>query len=123
MTTQQPDTEARAERADIAAFLASHLHGRTAEELSDEFHQLLDAVRAHGKKGQLVVTFLVEPPTNGVESAPLPIGVESTVKLPKPTPPKDLYFLDDQGNPSRTDPRQLAIEFRTAPTNTEYKDV
>ena len=121
MTDQQPETEARTERADIAAFLASHLHGRTAEELSDEFHQLLEAVRAHGKKGELVVKFLVEPPTNGVESAPLPIGVESTVKLPKPTPPKDLYFLDDQGNPSRTDPRQLAIEFRTAPATTDFK--
>lgn len=119
--TTQPETEPKAERADIAAFLASHLHGRTAEELSAEFHTLLDAVRAHGKKGQLVVTFLVEPPTNGVESAPLPIGVESAVKLPKPTPPKDLYFLDDNGNPSRNDPRQLAIEFRTAPNTTEYK--
>jgi hypothetical protein len=120
--TTQPDTEPTAERADIAAFLASHLHGRTAEELSAEFHTLLDAVRAHGKKGELVIKLLVEPPTNGVESAPLPIGIESTVKLPKPTPPKDLYFLDDNGNPSRHDPRQLAIEFRTAPTATEYKD-
>ncbi|GGU13003.1 hypothetical protein [Streptomyces violascens] len=118
-TDNKPDTEP----ADIAAFLAGHLNGRTAEELSGELHQLLDAVRAHGKKGQLVITFIVDPPANGVESAPLPIGIESAVKAPKPTPVKSLYFLDDEGNPVREDPRQLAMDFRTAPTTTEFKDI
>lgn len=115
-------TEQHTETADIAAWLAGHLNGRTAEELSAEFHQLLEAVRAHGKKGQLTITITVEPPANGVESAPMPIGVESTVKAPKPTPVKSLYFLDDDGNPVREDPRQLAIEFRTAPAAPKFKD-
>lgn len=122
MTTQQPDTEAHAERADVAAFLASHLNGRTDEELSTEFHQLLDAVRAHGKKGQMTITIVVEPPANGVDSAPMPIGVESAVRAPKPTPVKSLYFLDDDGQPVRDDPRQMSIEFRTAPANQTFKD-
>ncbi|MFF7553614.1 hypothetical protein ACFZA9_12090 [Streptomyces olivaceus] len=109
------------QQAPVAAFLASHLNGRTDEELSTEFHTLLDAVRAHGKKGQLTITIVVEPPANGVDSAPLPIGVESTVKAPKPTPVKSLYFLDDDGMPVREDPRQMSIEFRTAPSTTDYK--
>ena len=109
-------------QAPVAAFLASHLNGRTDEELSTEFHQLLDAVRAHGKKGSMTITIVVEPPANGVESAPLPIGVESAVKAPKPTPVKSLYFLDDDGLPVREDPRQMAIEFRTAPANDTFKD-
>ena len=62
------------------------------------------------------------PPANGVESAPMPIGVESAVKAPKPTPVKSLYFLDDDGQPVRDDPRQMSIEFRTAPTNDTFKD-
>ena len=119
MTTQQ---EAPIEHADIAAWLAGHLNGRTAEELSVEFHGLLEAVKAHGKKGQLTITIVVEPPANGVESAPMPIGVESAVKAPKPTPVKSLYFLDDDGNPVREDPRQMAIDFRTAPANQTFKD-
>ncbi|MDJ0460635.1 hypothetical protein [Streptomyces sp. H27-C3] len=119
MTTQDIDTT---ERADLAAFIAGHLNGRTAEALSTEFHDLLDSVRAHGKKGALVITVVVDPPANGVESAPLPIGVESTVKAPKPTPVKSLYFLDDDGNPVREDPRQLAMDFRTAPANDTFKD-
>ncbi|MFI8104735.1 hypothetical protein [Streptomyces sp. NPDC086023] len=115
-------TSPSTETADIAAWLAGHLNGRTAEELSTEFHQLLDAVRAHGKKGQLTITIVVDPPANGVDSAPMPIGVESALKAPKPTPVKSLYFLDDEGNPVREDPRQLAIEFRTAPAARDFKD-
>ena len=109
-------------QAPVAAFLASHLNGRTDEELSAEFHTLLDAVRAHGKKGEMRITIVVDPPANGVDSAPMPIGVESAVKAPKPTPVKSLYFLDDDGQPVREDPRQMAIEFRTAPANQTFKD-
>ncbi|MEU0207397.1 hypothetical protein [Streptomyces canus] len=120
------------EKAPVAAFLASHLNGRTEEELSTEFHGLLDQVRAHGKKGSMTITIVVDPPANGVESAPLPIGVESAVKAPKPTPVKSLYFLDDDGLPVREDPRQMspglyrsadgATEFRMADTTTDYRD-
>jgi hypothetical protein len=110
------------ETVDLAAFLAGHLAGRTAEELSSEFHDLLDAVKTHGKKGEMRITLVVEPPTSGVESAPMPIGVESAVKAPKPTPVKSLYFLDDDGNPVRDDPRQMSIEFRPAPANQTFKD-
>ncbi|MYR46764.1 hypothetical protein [Streptomyces sp. SID5910] len=110
------------QQAPVAAFLASHLNGRTEEELSAEFHTLLDAVRTHGKKGSMVITIVVEPPANGVDSAPLPIGVESAVKAPKPTPVKSLYFLDDEGLPVREDPRQMAIEFRNAPSTDTFKD-
>ncbi|KMS79076.1 hypothetical protein ACH49_13540 [Streptomyces leeuwenhoekii] len=119
MTTNTETGEIQ--QAPVAAFLASHLNGRTDEELSAEFHQLLDAVRAHGKKGQMTITIVVEPPANGVDSAPMPIGVESTVKAPKPTPVKSLYFLDDDGQPVREDPRQMAIEFRNAPSTTDFK--
>ena len=119
--TVNPET-GEIQQAPVAAFLASHLNGRTDEELSTEFHQLLDAVRTHGKKGQMTITIVVEPPANGVESAPMPIGVESAVKAPKPTPVKSLYFLDDDGQPVRDDPRQMSIEFRTAPTNDTFKD-
>ncbi|MFE2965550.1 hypothetical protein ACFXKC_18090 [Streptomyces sp. NPDC059340] len=123
MTTHtDPKTGEITEIVDLAAFLAGHLSGRTVEELSAEFHGLLDQVRAHGKKGAMTITLVVDPPANGVESAPLPIGVESAVKAPKPTPVKSLYFLDDDGNPVREDPRQLAMDFRTAPANQTFKD-
>lgn len=122
--TSTPDTTTGeiTETTDLAAFIAGHLNGRTAEELSTEFHGLLDAVKTHGKKGEMRITLVVDPPANGVDSAPMPIGVESVVKAPKPTPVKSLYFLDDDGNPVREDPRQIAIDFRPAPTNPTFKD-
>ncbi|MFJ8791427.1 hypothetical protein [Streptomyces sp. NPDC102462] len=119
MTSQ---TETTTEHTDVAAFLASHLGGRTSTELSAEFHTLLDAVKTHGKKGSMTITIVIDPPTNGVDSAPMPIGVESTVKAPKPTPVKSLYFLDGDGNPVREDPRQMAMDFRTAPATDTFKD-
>ncbi|XUM01261.1 hypothetical protein ACQ86F_31790 [Streptomyces venezuelae ATCC 10712] len=124
MTTIKPETntDEQPTTAPVAAFLASHLNGRTEEELSREFHALLEAVSAHGKKGSMTITIVVDPPANGVESAPMPIGVESTVKAPKPTPVKSLYFRDDDGQPVREDPRQLAMDFRTAPTTQTFKD-
>ncbi|MFE0651382.1 hypothetical protein ACFVZH_22615 [Streptomyces sp. NPDC059534] len=124
MTATQPEThtDEQPATAPVAAFLASHLSGRTDEELSREFHALLDAVRAHGKKGSLTITIVVDPPANGVESAPMPIGVESVVKAPKPTPVKNLYFLDADGQPVREDPRQMQIDFRSAPAATTFKD-
>jgi hypothetical protein len=70
----------------------------------------------------MTITIVVEPPANGVDSAPMPIGVESAVKAPKPTPVKSLYFLDDDGQPVRDDPRQMSIEFRTAPATNTFKD-
>ncbi|NED73338.1 hypothetical protein G3I51_13495 [Streptomyces sp. SID9944] len=119
MSTQHDEQQAQ---APVAAFLASHLNGRTDEELSAEFHTLLDAVRTHGKKGQMTITIVVEPPANGVDSAPMPIGVESTVKAPKPAPVKSLYFLDDDGQPVREDPRQMSPGvFRTADGTTEFR--
>ncbi|MEV6105738.1 hypothetical protein AB0M28_13625 [Streptomyces sp. NPDC051940] len=115
-------TDAEPQIAEFAAFLVGHLNGRTHEEIGKELHTLLEAVRAHGKKGSLSITVVIEPPSNGVDGGPLPIGVEYAVKAPKPAAPKNLYFLDDQGNPTRQDPRQIALDFRTAPATTDYKD-
>lgn len=110
------------EPAEFAAFLIGHLNGRTHEEIGTELHTLLEAVKTHGKKGSLTITVVVEPPSNGVDGGPLPIGIEYATKAPKASSPKAIYFLDDSGNPTRNDPRQMVIDFRTAPANETYKD-
>lgn len=119
MTIQQ-DTEPQT-TAEFAAFLVGHLNGRVHQALSGELHELLQAVSAHGKKGQLVIKVLVEPSKGHVEGDPLAISVESELKAPKSTPPAAIYFVDDDGNPCRNDPRQMQLDFRTAPTTTDFK--
>lgn len=104
---------------EISALLIDHLNGRSHEEISREFHQLVEAVQAHGKKGVLTIAFTVEPPASGTDGAPIGILIESAVKAPKPSPLKAIYFVDGEGNPTRQDPRQMAFDLRdktAAPT-------
>ncbi|MFF7452148.1 MULTISPECIES: hypothetical protein [unclassified Streptomyces] len=122
MTTQQQETEAQPQAAEFAAFLVGHLNGRVHQDLSAEMHELLQAVAAHGKKGSLVIKVLVEPSKGHVEGDPLSISVESELKAPKSVPPASIYWVDSEGNAVRQDPRQIALDFRTAPATTEYKD-
>jgi hypothetical protein len=123
MTIQQQETEAQP--AEFAAFFVQHLAGRSHEEISDEFHQLLAAVNEHGKKGSLVITVTAEPPKGHIDGAPVAISIDSTLKAPKASAPPSLYFVDDDGNASRNDPRQTAaFDVRDLPTTrSEIKDI
>lgn len=122
MTAQHAETETDPQVGEFAAFLVGHLNGRVHHAISQDMHDLLQAVAAHGKKGSLVIKIGVEPSKGHVEGDPLSISVETDLKAPKSVPPASIYWVDEQGNPVRNDPRQMALEFRTAPATTEYKD-
>lgn len=108
--------------APFADLLITHHDGDAHLSISHELHELIEKVDAHGKKGTLTITVTVEPPTNGMDGKPIAIGIESAVKAPKPTPPKALYFVDKDGNPSRQDPRQTSPGiFRAADGTTEFR--
>lgn len=111
--------------AEFAAFFVQHLAGRSNEEISDEFHKLLAAVNEHGKKGALTITVSVEPPKGHIDGAPVVISIDSVLKAPKASAPPSLYFVDDDGNATRNDPRQVAaFDVRDLPTaKTEIKDI
>lgn len=126
MTTVNTETgeivKDRPEPKELAAVLVEHLAGRTHHELSEDLHQLIEAVAAHGKKGSLVITVVVEP-TSAAEGSPIGIAFESTLKAPKPTAPRAIFFIDGDGNPVRENPAQAAFDFRTAPaTPTELRN-
>lgn len=125
MTTQHTVTEAQVQPAEFAAFFVQHLGGRANEEISDEFHQLLAAVNEHGKKGSLSITVTVEPPKGHIDGAPVAISIDSVLKAPKASAPPSIYFVDDDGNATRNDPRQTAaFDVRDLPTTkTEIKDI
>lgn len=121
MTDKHKDTE-ETEPAEFAAFLVSHLNGRVHRAVSEEMQQLLQAVSTHGKKGELVIKVLIEPSKGHVEGDPLAISLESVLKAPKSTPPAAIYFVDDDGRPSRTDPRQMSLDLRTVSAPTYNKE-
>ncbi|MGV9282160.1 hypothetical protein [Streptomyces sp. NPDC003730] len=109
---------------EFAVFLIQHSRGEAHEQISTEFHELLAAVQEHGRKGSLTIKVVVEPPKGHVDGAPLLIGIDSDVKAPKAIAPPSMYFVDDDGRPTRNDPRQIAaFDVRDVNTTREIKDI
>ncbi|MFI2761352.1 hypothetical protein ACH5A3_21160 [Streptomyces echinatus] len=124
MTIQQHETQT-AHEGEFAVFLIQHSRGEAHEQISDEFHKLLAAVQEFGRKGSLTVKVTVEPPKGGADGAPVLVGIESDLKAPKAIAPPSMYFVDDNGRPTRNDPRQIsAFDVRDINTTTgEIKDI
>ncbi|MFB7440202.1 hypothetical protein ACFC01_17895 [Streptomyces mirabilis] len=114
-----------AQPAEFAAFFVQHSRGEAHEQASTEFHELLAAVQEHGKKGSLTLTVTVEPPKGGMDGAPVAISIDTVLKAPKASAPPSIYFVDDDGNATRNDPRQTtAFDVRDLPTaKPEIKDI
>lgn len=122
MTVQQQNTDTH--DGEFAVFLIQHSRGEAHEQISDEFHELLAAVQRHGRKGSLTIKVSVEPPKGGADGAPVLVGIESDIKAPRPIAPPAMYFVDDDGRPTRNDPRQIAaFDVRDVAARTEIKDV
>ncbi len=111
--------------SEFAAFLVQHSRGEAHERVSADFHELLAAVNEHGKKGSLTLTVSVEPPKGGMDGSPVAISIDSALKAPKASAPPSLYYVDDDGRPTRNDPRQTSVfDVRDLPTTkTEIKDI
>jgi hypothetical protein len=124
VTIQQHETGTQHD-GEFAVFLIQHSRGEAHEQISGEFHQLLAAVQKHGRKGAMTIKVTVEPPKGGADGAPVLVGIESDLKAPKAIAPPSMYFVDDDGRPTRNDPRQLqAFDVRDIDTATgEIKDI
>lgn len=120
--TTQPEQTARDD--EFAFFLTQHSRGEAHDQISGELRELLTAVQEHGRKGSLTIKVTVEPPKGHVDGAPVLVTVESEVKAPRPIAPPAMYFVDDDGRPTRNDPRQLAsFDVRDIQTTREIKDL
>jgi len=119
------DQQATEHDDDFAVFLVQHSRGEAHIQASSELRELLTAVQEHGRKGSLTIKVTVEPPKGHVDGQPLLVSVESELKAPRPIAPPAMYFVDDEGRPTRNDPRQTtAFDVRDLPTTkTEIKDI
>jgi hypothetical protein len=120
--TTQPETQHDDE---FAVFLVQHSRGEAHAQISGELRELLSAVQEHGRKGSLTIKVSVEPPKGHVDGAPVLVAIESEVKAPRPIAPPAMYFVDDEGRPTRNDPRQMqAFDVRDINTTTgEIKEI
>jgi hypothetical protein len=87
--------------------LAELRRGRTQAELSEALHELMEACKDTGKKGELIVRIIVDPKKVGEFETPrVEISDQITVKRPRRTVMPSTFYLTDDANPVRRDPNQ-----------------
>jgi hypothetical protein len=79
--------------------------GKADDELGDHLRELCEAVAATNKGGALTLTLTIKP--NG----PNAVLVEDAVKMkaPEAAASATLFFVDEDHNLTRRDPRQLTL--------------
>lgn len=107
-TTAPPADAEDTQVLPFAAFLQQQRRGVLHGELSDALHGLLAAVKDTGKAGSLTVQIKVKPAAKGNAEQVL-ISDLVVVKAPAVERPESIFFLDDAGNLSRSDPRQQEL--------------
>lgn len=92
-------------------FLAQQRDGQLHTELTESLHELVEAVRAHGKPGTITVVLKVKPAGRGLDNA---VMVTDDVKLKKPVGERadSLFFVSTTGNLTRENPAQPRLPLR-----------
>jgi hypothetical protein len=110
-TTQEdavPDpTTAPPQRKPFAQFLQEARKGGLHTELSDELAELVHSCTETGKKGKLSLTVTVIPSKD--MDGTVAIVDDVKVTAPKPDARPSLFWADDSGNLSRTNPAQAEL--------------
>ncbi|WP_327710074.1 hypothetical protein OG912_16995 [Streptomyces sp. NBC_00464] len=92
----------------FASFLQEQSGGQLHDELSTRLHELIEAIRETGKAGSLSLKIDIKP-IAGTDGRTLTVMDTVAARLPKTERPKSIFFATDDGNLSRTDPRQPVI--------------
>lgn len=92
----------------FADFLREQSRGTTHDEMSETLHRLIARVRDTGKKGSLQLTINVAPLKGDADV--LVVSDEIKVRLPEHDRKASMFYPDENGNLSRTDPNQLTFE-------------
>lgn len=107
MTDQPTPDEAP---PDFAVFLTRTNKGRTLDELSTRFAELIQAVKETNKAGRIQLTVEVKPvaKTNGHQ---VYVTESISAKTPQLERATSVFFTDDDGGLHRDMPNQHALPF------------
>jgi hypothetical protein len=107
----QKDSNAR----EFASVLLDIGGGRLHARLSDLLAEITAAVKETGKKGLLTLKIEVKPVPRA-DNGTLIVTGSATAKAPESDEdsPSSIFFADDDGSLSRSDPRQPTLPFREA---------
>lgn len=100
--------------------------GRALEEVAQQIHDAIEAVRQYGKSATVTLEISIAPMKGGQEKLvepPLIFTAEVTSKLPKAQPEATLFFTDADGNPTRVQTRQRGLDLSVASINKETGEI
>ena len=92
----------------IISTLSEQRKGKMANEASDALARVVKACRDTGKKGSLTIKLSIRP-----TSSEMMVSDEITEKTPKPDAAASVFYDDQEGNLSRTDPNQEELPLNT----------
>lgn len=101
----------------FALFLQELNGGQTHAALTDYLKELMQAVQAHGKTGELHIKLKVQPGSRTGDVDKITVAIDRALKLPKPDQPTDFFWLTEQGEPTRKHPRQQDLDLRGVTEN------
>lgn len=98
--------------------------GHVMSELAEAIHDAIAAVNEYNKAATVTLTVTIAPmkKEGRLVDAPLLLSGEVSTKLPKPEPAQTLFYLDDDGNPTRTQTRQPDLPLSIAPPAQEQSN-
>lgn len=99
-------------KRDFTDFLSDVENGQFHTDLTTALPELMRKVRETGLVGDLTIKLRVKPRGRQVDIIP-----SFTVKAPVRKPDPSVFFVDDDGNPSLNDPKQLPLKVVSPPAN------
>lgn len=103
--------EANADRPDarpFTGFLQEQRRGALHQELSDMLAETVAAVTEHGKVGTVTLTLKIKPA--GDQMVQIFDGLKCSAPEGDKVP--SIFYTDETGNVSRTDPRQMEMPLK-----------
>jgi hypothetical protein len=108
-----PDMQDRHARP-FAEFLREQRSGTTHDELSQGLNALLESVSDTGKGGSLTLTIKVKPAGKG-DHHMVVVSDTVAIKMPEGERGEAIFFVDDDFNLTRDNPRQPSLPLREVP--------
>ncbi|AKF28226.1 hypothetical protein YH66_12060 [[Brevibacterium] flavum] len=96
---------------DFTKFLSELDKGRASQELGEKLLEVIAAVKATGKSGSLTMTIST---AWDKKADMIRIGTKIAAKAPQLDRGETLFFVGNDGKPSREHPSQLALVNRNA---------
>lgn len=93
---------------DFISMLTEMGSGATLAHINSKFHELNESVKGTLAKGKIIITVDIEPGKTEMGGNLVTVSASVDVKLKKPELAlgESIFFIDDDCNLSRNDPRQ-----------------